>query len=297
MNVTTKFDSLVVGADSLIGGHVVNALAAAGAFYQATSRRADADALRFDLANPSFGAFDNKQFGFAVVCAAVSNMRTCEADPQSTRGINVEGTLRLLRRLAQSDTPAVFLSSSQVFDGEVMRPDEAATCSPKNAYGRQKREVEEAIADEQLPVAVLRVPKVLARWPVAMFATWYDRLAQGDPIVAANNMPLAPVSAEDVAAAAIRLGSQRRTGIWHLSSSDEVPYHQAALWLAEVCGMSPALVDQEAVTEEKVPGIYRHRYAALAADKIASGLGMPIRTSETVLRDLFGDFPKHRNAA
>ena len=50
-----------------------------------------------------------------------------------------------MRRLADRGTHLVFLSSSQVFDGETANPtEEAATC-PKNEYGAQKLAVEQAI--------------------------------------------------------------------------------------------------------------------------------------------------------
>ena len=82
----------------------------------------------------------------------------------------VDGTLALMRFLAGQGTHAVFLSSSQVFDGETQAPDEQSPTAPKNTYGRQKLAVEQAIAREGLPVAVLRVAKVLADRPVGVFA-------------------------------------------------------------------------------------------------------------------------------
>ena len=103
---------------------------------------------------------------------------------------------------------------------------------PKNRYGRNKLEVEEAIAREGLPAAALRVTKILAAVPVGMFRTWYDGLQAGRAAVAATNMTIAPVSVQDVAQAAMRLGFARQAGPWHLSSADEFTYAEAAQRMA-----------------------------------------------------------------
>ncbi|HKO08903.1 MAG TPA: sugar nucleotide-binding protein [Alphaproteobacteria bacterium] len=284
-------DDLIVGGDSLIGRSLGSTLSRAGRPFQATSRRAQAGALPLDLAAPAFAAFDGLAFGCAYICAAVTDLRACERDPEATARVNVEGTLAVMRMLAARGTELVFLSSSQVFDGETPLPDEEAACRPKNAYGRQKLALEAAIAREGLPAAVLRPTKVLAAEPVGMFRLWYEKLRRGEPAVAASDMTLAPVAAEEVAGAAIALGDRRCRGIWHLSSADELSYAEAAAMMAEACGFPPGLVRGEAVPEASVPAIFRHRCSALDARKIAHELGLPIRPARAVLRQLFADFP------
>jgi dTDP-4-dehydrorhamnose reductase len=197
-----------------------------------------------------------------------------------------------MRALAHAGAHVVFFSSGQVFDGEIPRPGEAAPRRPKNRYGRHKLEVEEAIARERLPAASLRITKILAPVPVGMFRAWHAALAKGEPAVAASNMTLAPVSVEDVGQAAIRLGLERRAGPWHLSSADEITYAQAARRMAEICGFPAALVRGEDLAEAQVPAIYRHRYAALDAGKLAGALGFPIRSAASVLDDLFSAYPR-----
>jgi dTDP-4-dehydrorhamnose reductase len=125
-----------------------------------------------------------------------------------------------------------------------------------------------------------------------MFRTWHEALRAGQPATAATNMTIAPVSVEDVAQAAIRLGLARRTGPWHLSSADEIPYAEAALRMADICGFSRHLVRGEDVTEAQVPSAHRHRYAALDARKLADGLDFPIRETAAVLAELFAAFPR-----
>jgi dTDP-4-dehydrorhamnose reductase len=287
----TRYDALVVGGDGLVGGEIMLALRGSGYAARATSRRARSGALALDLSEPDLRPMQHERYGCAFICAGVTNMRECEEAPEAARRVNVEGTLKVMRALAAAGTHLVFLSSGQVFDGEIPRPAETAMRRPKNLYGRQKLEVEEAIAREGLPAAVLRVTKILARVPVGAFRAWHDALRAGQPATAATNMTIAPVSVEDVAQAAIRLGLERRAGAWHLSSADEIPYADAALRMAEACGLPRELVRREEVTEAQVPAIHRHRHAALDARKLAVELNFPIRMAAPVLAELFAAFP------
>jgi dTDP-4-dehydrorhamnose reductase len=288
----TRFDALVVGGDGLVGRELVLALRASGHAVRATSRRSGSDALPLDLADPDLPALRRARFACAFICAGIANMQACENAPDVARLVNVENTLRVMRALAQAGTHLVFLSSGQVFDGEVPRPEETTPRRPKNVYGRHKAEVEEAIERERLPAAFVRVTKILAKTPVGMFRTWYDALRAGQPAVAAANMTIAPVAVEDVAQAAMRLGLERHAGSWHLSSSDELPYAEAALRMAQACGLPSMLIRGEDVTETQVPAIYRHRYAALDSGKLANALGFPIRPAAAVLSELFAAYPR-----
>lgn len=292
----TRYDALVIGADSLVGSELVQALRAAGYAVRATSRRSRPDAIQLDLADPDLPRLTRERFACAFVCAAMTGMQNCEAAPERARLINVENTLKVMRAVAHAGTHIVFFSSGQVFDGEIPRPGESAPRRPKNLYGRHKLEVEEAIARERLPAAALRITKILAPVPVGLFRTWHAALTAGQSAVAATNITLAPVSVEDVAQAAMRLALERRVGPWHLSSADEIPYAQAAHRMAEICGFPAELVRGEDVGDAQVAPIHRHRYAALNAGKLAAALGFPIRPAADVLQQLFSAYPRAASA-
>jgi dTDP-4-dehydrorhamnose reductase len=292
----TRYDALVIGADSLVGAELVLALRASGHAVRATSRRSRPGAIQLDLAHPDLSAFGRERYACAFLCAGVTDMQACERAPEAAHRVNVESTLKVMRALARAGAHLVFFSSGQVFDGEIPRPGETAPRRPKNLYGRHKLEVEEAIARERLPAAVLRITKILGRVPVGMFRTWHAALREGRSAVAATNMTLAPVSVEDVAQAAMRLGLERRDGPWHLSSADELTYAQAARRMAEICGFPAALVRGENVNEAQVAAIHRHRYAALGTGKLASALGFPIRPAAAVLEELFSTYPRAASA-
>lgn len=287
---------LVVGGDSLVGSALQVHCRKLASPVDVTSRRPggrqDAGTVFLDLADPDFAPLQGGRYDIAFICAAVTSMQACQAEPARSRRINVGNTLDLMRRLADRGTHQVFLSSSQVFDGETQMPDETAPTNPKNEYGAQKVAVEEAIGREGLPAAVLRVTKVLADHPVGVFKGWFEALAKGQPVQAATNMALSPVMVGDVAAAAERLAAGRHRGVWHLGSRDEIGYFDAARLMAERRHLPVSLVQGEALTEAQVPLIYRHRYVTLNCEKIARTLPMPVRSARDILDTLFAGFPQ-----
>jgi dTDP-4-dehydrorhamnose reductase len=105
-------------------------------------------------------------------------------------------------------------------------------------------------------------------------------------------MALSPVMVADVAAAAERLAAGRHRGVWHLGSSDDIGYFDAARLMAETRHLPLSLVQGEELTDAQVPEIYRHRYVTLGCEKIARTLPMPVRRARDILDALFAGFPR-----
>jgi len=282
---------LVVGGDSLVGSAIHAHCRKSGIPAEISSRRPGTKGLFLDLRDPDFAALERTSYGFAFLCAAVTDMRACQEEPVLTRQVNVANTIELMRRLADRGTHLLFLSSSQVFDGETAAPTEDAATCPKNEYGAQKLAVEQAIERHELPAAILRPTKILASHPVGVFKAWFEALAKGKAIQAATNMALSPVMVDDVARAAGLLAAGRHRGIWHLGASDEMTYFEAARLMAEMQHVPQTLVNGEALTDAQVPSIYRHRHTTLSSRKIAQTLDMPLRCARDVLDMLFAHFP------
>jgi dTDP-4-dehydrorhamnose reductase len=52
----------------------------------------------------------------AVICAAVTDMATCEEKPDETRAVNVTGTIKLIKKLEEKENHIVFLSTNQLLN-------------------------------------------------------------------------------------------------------------------------------------------------------------------------------------
>src|SRR4029077_13292605 len=113
-----------------------------------TSRKTSTDekVLPLDLSQPPESWPALPECRAAVFCAAMTNLEQCRRDPAESRRINVVQTLHLARRLAEQNCFVVFISTNLVFDGaKPFRRQDDPTC-PRTEYGRQKAEVEAALA-------------------------------------------------------------------------------------------------------------------------------------------------------
>src|SRR3990167_1636167 len=83
----------------------------------------------------------------ALILSSISKIATCEKKNKETYNINVAATLNLARQLSDMDIKPIFFSSDVVFDGKKGNYSEIDIKNPLNAYGKQKSEVEDKIAD------------------------------------------------------------------------------------------------------------------------------------------------------
>lgn len=95
-----------------------------------------------------------------VHLAAVSNDPACDLNPQFSRDINVEGTIRLAKLSKMAGVGRfVFSSSCSVYGRGSDTLDEGSPVSPISLYGRTKAEAEDAVlrlSDRSFAVTVLR---------------------------------------------------------------------------------------------------------------------------------------------
>lgn len=239
---------LIVGGDSLIGGHAVRLLTKAGLTVHATTRRTDGafqspNRPFVDLAAQEWAALDGIRYRTAVLCAAVARLADCRRDPVGTAAVNVTGTMAFARQLAERGTRVLFLSTNQVFDGTAAPQQASAPPNPVTEYGRQKAAAEAGILT--LPgAAVLRLTKIVHPG-MALFDGWVADLRAGRPIAPFGDFRFAPVEVGLVAETILRLcrlGSADMAGIWQLSAPADITYADAAGHIAERLGCDPVLV-------------------------------------------------------
>jgi dTDP-4-dehydrorhamnose reductase len=249
--------TLVVGADGLIGA----ALAQRGDDVVGLTRR-DLDLSAPPASWPELPAVD-----VAFLCAAESRLEACERDPEGTRRVNVTATVELARRLRDRGAFIVFLSSNHVFDGrEPHRRHDEAVC-PVNAYGRQKAEAETRLNEG----ATLRLTKVLSD-DAPLFARWRRALGRGEPIVAFDDMAVAPVELAVVVEALEAIARARVPGVYQLSGARDVTYHDLAVALAASLSAAPELVRRESARARGLPASFLPRHTTLAPRLPPDGL-------------------------
>ena len=96
---------------------------------------------------------------FVFHCGAISDVGTCEKEPERSFAINVEGAVNVAGAAAAVGAKCVLCSSDQVyFGGSEQKPHrENEKLAPKNRYGREKLEMEQRCLDEVPDCVLLRL--------------------------------------------------------------------------------------------------------------------------------------------
>lgn len=278
---------LIVGADSLIGCELKSHLLKKKVPFVATTRRDSTEGIFFDLEQNFPLRLLNHNISKAVICAGITDMQWCEDHPCLSQKTNVDGMKRLLLNLSEAGISGVFLSSSQVYSGDEFYPSETSVTAPKNQYGCQKKAVEDYIIDLRLPFSILRLSKVLGRRNLGIFKKWIEALEQGDPIFAASNIWIAPVTTRSVLNGISALLDPAHRGVWNLSSSDQISYYQAALLLAQVRSFNPTAIYCTELGGETVPNIFRPENVALNCSKLEKAFGFKQIDAASTLESMF----------
>lgn len=293
---------LIVGGDSEIGAATYRAMKAQARPVAATTRRRERvapDRPFLDLAARLDFWEPPQQTKAACICAAVSRMAACAADPKGTANLNVSQTLALIEKLVARDIFVLFLSTNQVFDGRVPRAPVDLPYSPVSEYGRQKVAVERVLRDriaQGAPVAILRLAKVISQ-DMPLIAGWVADLSSGKPIRAFRDMPLAPIPNDLVCTAIGALLEDHDSGIFQLSGPQDVTYADIGRFAAGHLGADPSLVEEISARDVGLPdgvtplnttldaSLLRERYGLEVPDvwkvveKVISSAGTPANRS------------------
>lgn len=154
----------------------------------------------------------------AVILLGQTNIDACAENPQATARINVEGILRVVGDLASLGITPVFVSSDAVFDGSRSYWTEDDAPRPVLAYGRQKLEVERAMASLGGQWIVVRLPKLL----LPMVMDWVKQLGSAHPIRCATDQFFTPADPSDAARAIVALIDQQAHGLYHVAGPERL---------------------------------------------------------------------------
>lgn len=273
---------IIIGGDSNLGTALRERLTAGGHSVLYTSRRTSA-ACHLDLSEDPSGWGVPGEFDAAYLFAAVCSMDAVEEQPESTRLINVEHTVRVAAKLVKAGCRVIFPSTSQVFDGTVPMPDGDTPTSPTSEYGRQKAEAERQLLAMGDSVAVIRYTKILQPgYP--LFAKWRSSLRAGDEITPFSDLYFAPVSMDHAMEATMAVAESGKGGVWHVSAGEDLSYADAARIIAGHLKVDPELVRPVTIAESGavIPAAPSH--AALDAGRLKAELGLaPQSVTETIL--------------
>lgn len=234
---------LIVGGDSLIGRSLREACFQRNLPYHATSRRVDTmtDMIPMDIAEDPARWKLPDGIEVAVICAAVTAISFCEADPIRTRYVNVEAPALLASMLQVKGTAVVFLSTNLVFGGHRKAARWNDPLQPETTYGRQKAEAESLITKTGAHTAILRITKVVHP-SLQLFSKWATRLKSGLVIEPFSDVVFSPISLAFVTEVILEMVKGFEPGIFQISGDRDISYASAATLLAKHLQVSDSLV-------------------------------------------------------
>ena len=279
---------LIVGADGTIGTALFRHLNAQNnVSVYGTTRRAWSDEAQkifsLDLAEPPKNwHFPDIPFSTVYLCAGISNMAFCEDNADTSSRINVDATKRLITYFTNRNTRIVYLSTNQVFSGDVPTVLANALPHPRNEYGRQKSSVERFIQMECQQYAIVRLTKVIS--PNALpFRHWIECLRNHTPIEAFHDMVIAPISLSNVVETLEWIGRQQETGCFQLSGPEDVSYYQLGCYFAQRLGRSETLVQSTSAIVKGIKNIFLPSFTSLQFSSIlAASHKVPLHYTDVI---------------
>lgn len=248
---------LVTGASGLIGSHlyrriVVEGHDVVGTYHEMKDRVPVADvggtAVRLDLDDDASieAAFRAAWPEVVVHCAAMSDLRSCEADPAAAERRNVRATAKLARLSSAVGARFLFCSTDQVFDGEAGGYRETDEAKPRHEYGRSKLAAEEAVRRAHAGATSVRIGLVYGASPSG------DRSASEKVVLALRGGApprlfvdeiRTPILVDDVARLIVELFPERDLEVVHLAGPDALSRHEFGVRVANAYGLDATRIE------------------------------------------------------
>jgi dTDP-4-dehydrorhamnose reductase len=234
-----------------------------------TSRRSSSDPgiRRLDLARPpdKWDALGEPDIAF--LCAGITKLSACEADPAGSSLINVGHMSILAERLTAGGCRVLYPSTNLVLGGEAPFLPFDAPYRPVSEYGRQKALTEQRLLGLGERAVILRMTKIMPpRLP--LFRQWVEALRAGRTVQPLSDLMMSPIALSDLVDTMITVAMQGGGGIYQVSGDRDISYAEAAMLLADRLGCPRRLVQPKTMAELGVAAAAM-RYTTLDITRVA----------------------------
>lgn len=216
---------LIIGVDGIIGSRLLRFFYRMGLPTVGTVKKPMVGFVTYVLGVTPPDDLDLREVNICIICAGITNMARCEAEPKETFLVNVDATFKLIKHLATNGIFSLFLSSNMVFDGLTPDNGENATTSPTNEYGRQKQSCESRITTDPVArklTAIVRMTKnISAESPIIKRIIDLN----APPVTTYTDVDISPISSLYICQSISRIVLTRSCGIFHLSGERNISYH------------------------------------------------------------------------
>lgn len=245
---------LITGANGMLGHKLIEALTdPKNSFspqfqFLATSRTPSTGGPHafelMDITDPArvTRVFDSFRPDVVIHTAAMTQVDTCETDPEACLRINVKGTENILRACEKSKSHIIHLSSDFVFDGTAGPYREEDAPNPLSVYGKSKQVSEEIVRSGSTPWTIIRTILVYgyshALRSRSNLILWVkNSLNEGKTLRVVTDHYRMPTLGEDLAWACLQAALKKKTGLYHVSGRDFMSIYEAAQRTAAYFGL------------------------------------------------------------
>jgi len=236
---------LILGVDSLIGQALKADLELHGNLVWGTTRRKDKIGTRvsyLDLARDKLEwCIPDHPFSVAVICFGVTSMRDCELDYENSSRVNVDATSILFNILVGRGIFVIFLSSDQVYAGNIPFVLPMQKAMPVTKYGLLKSMTEDRILSLGNQVSVVRFTKIVTP-NMQLIKYWKGELLNHRQVSPYSNVVMNPVPLWFSIEVLIRVIEKKISGIVQVSGVLDISYDKVAYYLAYLMDVDYGLI-------------------------------------------------------
>ncbi len=222
----------------------------------------------------------------------------CELHPEETRKVNVDGSINVIKAASARGARVIFFSSDYVFDGGKGDYHEDDRVNPLNEYGRQKAEVEAAIAKAGPRHLVIRTSGAYGwQWEPKNFVLQIrSKLSKGEAMTIAEGIRYNPTYTENLADIVCALADSGQGGIFHVVGGERIARIEFARAAAKAFGLDDRLIKGVPADQFKAPAL-RPKESSLNTAKIRAAVNVPIWGVKESLRHMVSFEPAWKEYA
>lgn len=215
--------------------------------------------------------------------AAWTDVDGCARDPQSALSVNGLATAHLASLTASRGIPLLYISSNEVFDGELRRCySEYDRPNPINPYGYSKWYGERAIVQVNPKHYIVRTAWLFAHGGGNFIQAILAAAGAGKSLRVVTNEIANPTYANDLAAALGQLIESERFGIYHLVNEGAVSRWQFARSILDYAGLGDTPIERISRHEWQRPSLPPEQTAL--ANSAGASIGIRLRPWPEALR-------------
>jgi dTDP-4-dehydrorhamnose reductase len=227
----TSKDILITGANGMVGSYANFGVRLGRTELDVT----DGAAVR--------AAFEKHKPSAVIHLSALTDQTACDTNPTQAYMVNAIGAYHVALAARRIGAQMVYVSTNAVFNGRGEKPFNISdTPDPQNSYGRSKY-AGECLVREVLPDAlIVRTSWVFGGGPTKdkKFVGTIARKLQSDTseIKTTADVIGTPTYGKDLMEMIVRLISEKKTGVIHLTNAGTASRHDMALFLKEILNSS-----------------------------------------------------------